>query len=234
MEAPDVEALEPLTRAGRLLLILGPVLGFGVILALIYVLAGGPAAGFAAGMAAGAFVGGGKLVILAGAVSEAPLVTWELAGLIVYLDVGTALVLMGGMPILYRLPGAGPRIASARRAGWRFLRRHPGAYRATWISLAGFVAVPFNGTGALVGAFLGRLLGLTRPAIVSATLFGSLAGALSMALAGELWEEPIDAVARHPILAPIAVLTVAALAILASKWMFGERADGDASTSTEE
>ena len=199
-----------------------------------FLLAGGPATGFVAGMAAGSFVGGGKLVILAGAVAEAPVGTWELALLIVYLDIATALVLMGGMPLLYGVPGAGPRIASARAAGARFLRRHPGAYRATWISLAGFVAVPFNGTGALVGAFLGRMLGLTRSAIVTGTLVGSSTGAVSMALAGDLWAERIDALAGHPVLAPIAVLTAAALAILASKWMFGEQADDANTVSMEE
>ncbi len=234
LEAPEVEALESLSGGGRALLVVGPLAGFALLLLVTHLVSGGGASGFAAGMAAGAFVGGGKLVILAGAVSEAPLGTWSLAALIVYLDVATALVLMGGMPLLYRMPGAGPRIAAARGAGSRFLGRHPGAYRATWMSLAGFVAVPFNGTGALVGAFLGRMLGLTRWAIATATLVGSLAGAVSMAAAGDLWAERIDAIAGHPVLAPIGVLTVAALAIFFSKWMFGERTDTSASTSTGE
>ncbi|MGD2045439.1 MAG: small multi-drug export protein [Gemmatimonadota bacterium] len=190
-------------------------------------LADGEAAAFVAGIATGTFVGGGKLLILAGAVEEAPVGHWALAALIVYLDVATALVVMGGMPLMYRLPGAGRRIAAARKAGWSFLQRHPWTYHATWLSLAGFVAVPFNGTGALVGAFLGRMLGLARRGILTATLVGSACSAVALALAGDLWAERITTVAGHPVLAVIAVLTVAALAILASKWMFGERIDSE-------
>ena len=178
-------------------------------------------------MAAGTFVGGGKLVILAGAVEQAPVGHWTLAALVVYIDVATSLVVLGGMHYLYRVPGAGPRLAAARQAGVRFLQRHPWTYHATWVSLAGFVAVPFHGTGALVGALVGRLLGLERTGIVSATAFGSAAAAVALGLAGDYWAERINAVAGHPVLALVAVVTTAALAILASKWMFGERRDDE-------
>lgn len=210
----------------------GPLAGFGVVLLATWAGAGGAAATFVASMAVGALAGGGKLVILAGALADAPVGTWGLAALLVYLDLATALVALAGLPLLYRIPGAGPRIAAARSAGWRFVRRHPWAYRATWLSLAGFVAVPFNGTGALVGAFLGRMLGLSRPAIVTATVFGSVTGSIALALAGDLWAERVSTVAGHPILAVAAVLTLATLAILASKWMFGEATDTETPLST--
>jgi hypothetical protein len=201
-----------------------------MVLLATWIVSGGDAAGFVAGMAAGAFVGGGKLIILAGTVDQAPVGHWGLAALIVYMDVATALVVIGGMHYLYRMPGAGPRIAAARRAGLSFLQRHPWTYKATWLSLAGFVAVPFNGTGALVGAVIGRMLGLGRWAIVTATAFGSAAGAAALALAGGYWAERINAVAGHPVLAVVAVVTVAALAILSSKWMFGGREDEPAAS----
>jgi uncharacterized membrane protein len=227
-DAAGGELLEP---AARVMLVAGPLAGFVVLLLATWALSGSDAAGFVASMAAGAFVGGGKLVILAGAVEEAPVGTWALAGLILYMDVATALVVMGGMPLLYRLPAAGRRLAAARIAGTRLLERYPWTRHATWLSLAGFVAVPFNGTGALVGAVLGRMLGLTRGSIFTATAFGSATGAVSLALAGDLWAERIDAVAGHPVLAVVAVLTVAALAILGSKWMFGESQDDDSKST---
>ena len=233
---PDTsdDALEPLAPSLRLALLAGPIVGFGVVLLATWLVQGGEAAGFVASMAAGAFIGGGKLVILAGAVDQAPVGHWALAALIVYMDVATALVVMGGMHHLYRMPGAGPTLARARESGWRFLQRHPWTYQATWVSLAGFVAVPFNGTGALVGALVGRMLGLTRRAIFTATAFGSASGAIALALAGDYWAERISAIAGHPVLAVVAVVTLAALAILASKWMFGERNDERASTRTGE
>jgi hypothetical protein len=218
-------AFEPLAPAAQLAFVAGPILVLGLILLTTWSLVSGEAAGFVASMAAGAFVGGGKLVILAGAVDTAPVGTWGLAALIVYMEVATALVVIGGLHLLYDVPGVGPRLASARESGWRLLQRHPWTRQATWASLAGFVAVPFNGTGAFVGAFLGRMLGLSRFAILTATACGSLAGSVSMALSGDLWAERINALAERPVPALIAVVTLAALAILTSKWMFGVRTD---------
>jgi uncharacterized membrane protein len=234
VDAVGSDALEPLTPGLSLLLIVAPVAGLGLLLVAAWALAGGEVAGFAGSMALGAFFGGGKLIILAGAVEQAPLGTWPLAALLVYMDLATALVVMGGMQHLYKVPAAGPRIAAARRSGWRFLQRHPWTRHATWLSLAGFVAVPFNGTGALVGALLGRMLGLSRWAILSATAVGAGAGAVALALVGDYWAERIDALAGHPFLAVASVVTLAALAILASRWMFGAPVDANAFESKGE
>lgn len=180
-------------------------------------------AGFLGSVAAGTFVGGGKLMILAGAVERAPVGPWALACLVVYIDLGTALTVLGAMHDLYRMPRAGPRMAAAREAGWRLLQRNPWMYRVTWLSLAGFVAVPFQGTGALVGVILGRLLGLSRVSIVAATGIGSLVGSSALALAGDYWEAHIAALATRPLLGFVVVLLTATLSILGAYWLFGPR-----------
>lgn len=225
VDAPPEIVIEPLPPRTRAVMMIAPPLGFALILAVTWVGLGPGAAGFVASMAAGTFIGGGKLVILAGAVEQAPVGHWPLAALVVYIDVATAIVVLGAMQDLYRVPGAGPRLARARAAGWRFLQRHPWTRHATWVSLAGFVAVPFHGTGALVGAFLGRLLGLSRPAILSATLIGSATAAVLLGAVGQIWQERISSAASHPVMAIVAVFVTAALAILATKWMFGEPTD---------
>jgi hypothetical protein len=221
--APPAEALDPLGPAARAAMLVGPPLGFVLILGFTGIVLGPGAVGFLASIAAGTFVGGGKLVILAGAVERAPVSHWQLAALVVYIDVATAAFVLGGIQLLYGVPAAGPRLARARTAGWSFLQRHPWTRHAAWVSLAGFVAVPFHGTGALVGAFIGRLLGLGRVAILTATAFGSATAAILLGLAGEIWEERINSAASHPVLAVLAVITTVTLAILASKWMFGGR-----------
>ncbi len=211
----------PLPPAAELALVLGPVMGFGLILLVTAVGLSPAAAGFVASLAAGTFVGGGKLVILAGAVESAPVGHWPLAALVVYIDVATAMVVMGSMPHLYRLPGIGRRLAAARAGGERLLERNPWMRHATWLSLAGFVAVPFNGTGALMGAVLGRLMGLSRSSIVTATGTGSVVGSTVLALVGEYWAHRIDALAERPLLGAAVVVGVIALSTLGARWLIG-------------
>lgn len=211
----------PLPPAAQLALVVGPLAGFGLILVVTALSLSPAAAGFVASLAAGTFVGGGKLVILAGAVESAPVGHWPLAALVVYIDVATAMVVMGSMPHLYRLPGIGRRLAAARASGERLLERNLWMRHATWLSLAGFVAVPFNGTGALMGAVLGRLMGLSRSSIVTATGAGSLVGSTVLALVGEYWAERIDALAERPLLGLAVVAVVIVFSTLGARWLMG-------------
>jgi uncharacterized membrane protein len=218
---PPQDAQSPLSPRAKLALTLGPLLGFGLILLVTAVGVSPGAAGFVASLAAGTFVGGGKLVILAGAVEEAPVGHWPLAALVVYIDLASAMIVMGGMHHLYKLPALGRRLAAARASGERLLARNPWMRHATWLSLAAFVAVPFNGTGALVGAVIGRLMGLSRVAIVTATGVGSFVGSTILALVSEYWAERIDALAERPLLGLLVVAVVILVSALGSRWVLG-------------
>ncbi len=217
----EQETLAPLSAASRWTLVAAPLVGFALILVAIGLFVSPAAAGFVASLAAGTFVGGGKLVILAGAVAQAPVGHWGLAALVVYIDLATALVMMGGIHLLDRLPGAGRRLAAARASGFRILNRNPWMHRAAWVALAIFIAVPFNGTGSLLGSVIGRLLGLSRTAIMSAIGFGSIVGAGALALASGIWAERINALAREPLLGFVVVAVAIALTFLGSRLAFG-------------
>jgi len=205
---------------------LGPVVGFVLILFVTGVLVHPGAAGFLASVSAGTFVGGGKLVILAGAVEEAPVGHWELAALVVYIDMAVALGVLGGIQHLYRIPGLGRHMERARSSSSSFLQRNPWTHRIAFLTLAGFVAVPLNGTGALVGALMGRLMGLSRIAIVTATAFGSVTASVALALASGLWAERINALAVRPYLGLVAVAFVLVLTALISRWALGDHGHG--------
>ncbi len=214
------DAFAPLSYSVRLAFMLGPPFAFGLALLLTGLLVSPGAAGFVISMAV-ATVGGGKLVILAGAVERAPVGPWALAALIVYIDLATALIMLGGIHYLYRLPWIGRRMAGAREMGWRLLERNPWVRRATWLSLAAFVAVPFYGTGALMGAVMGRMLGLSRWSIVICTVCGSLFGSSALALASDYWAERINAIAQRPVLGFVLVVMIVSLMILGSHWLLG-------------
>ena len=215
--------LAPLPPTAQWTLVLAPLVGFGIIVLLTGILATPEAAAFLVSVAAGTFVGGGKLVILAGAVEQAPVGHWALAALVVYIDLATALGVLGGVHALYRVPGLGRRMADARDSSAVLLQRSPWMHRIAFLALAGFVAVPLNGTGALVGALLGRTMGLSRVAIVAATACGAVAASVALALASDLWAERIDALAAQPYLGLTAVAAVLALTLLISRWAVGGR-----------
>lgn len=217
----DAPAPRPLAPATRRALVIGPIVGFALILIAAGIFVSPSAAGFIASLAAGTFVGGGKLVILAGAVEQAPVGHWEIAALVVYIDLATALIMMGGIHVLDRLPFVARRLAKAGESSGRVLEHNPWMHRATWLGLAVFVAVPFNGTGALVGSVLGRLLGLTRVSIVSATGFGSATSATLLGLASGIWAERINALAAEPVLGLFVAAVTIVLTFLASALAFG-------------
>lgn len=216
------EDLAPLSPAAQWALVLGPLVGFGLIVLVVGVLVHPGAAGFLLSVSAGTFVGGGKLVILAGAVERAPIGHWELAALVVYIDLATALGVLGGIHHLYRVPGLGRRLMAARDSSALLLARNPWMHRIAVLTLAGFVAVPLNGTGALVGALLGRTMGLSRVAVVAATACGSVVASVTLALAGDLWAERITALAARPHLGLLAAAAALGLTMLISRWALGD------------
>jgi uncharacterized membrane protein len=200
----------------RLYMTVGPVVGLALIFAATGVLLDRDAMLFLGGMLVGAFVGGGKLVILGGAVETAPLSAWQVAGLVVYSDLATASIVMANMPFLYRMPGVGQRLADLRTASFQVMKSHGWMRRFAFLGAAVFIALPFQGTGAILGVLAGRVLGLSRWGVLGATLLGSAVGSVIIATAGSLVSAHITNLTRSPLLG----LTVAAL-MLAGAYVFG-------------
>lgn len=233
---PDLggEAFCPLPRWARLLMTIGPMAGFGLALLVANLVAGHAAWVFIISMTVGGFLGGGKLVILAGAIESAPVGMLPLAGLVVFGDVSTALVIVANMHHLYRIPAVGRRLAVAREAGFRVLRSHKWMRRAAEVGLGLFVAVPFQGTGAVLGVVLGRILGLSRPAILISILVGSSIGSASVVLVGYLGREEIAVIADNPLLGIATVGASLGLTFILGRWFLGQRRpDSDGSAPSE-
>ncbi|OGR13991.1 MAG: hypothetical protein A2341_24735 [Deltaproteobacteria bacterium RIFOXYB12_FULL_58_9] len=220
---PDLEgeAFRPPPRWVGLLATIGPLVGFGLILLAAFQLAGYSTAIFVLSIAIGGFVGGGKLVILAGAIETAPVGVWPLAALVVYGDLATALVIVSNMYHVYRVPALGRRLAAAREAGFRVLRTHKWMRRAAEVGLAVFVAVPFQGTGAVLGVVLGRLLGLSRLAILVSITIGSTSGAALIAVLGVVARDEITKLADNSFLGIASIVISLLTTFLLGKWFLG-------------
>lgn len=232
---PDLggEAFRPLPPSTRLLMTVGPFLGLGLILLATAIAADRMAVLFLSSMFVGGFIGGGKLVILAGAIETAPVGAWPLAAMVVYGDAATALVIMANMHHLYRIPALGRRLARAREIGFQVLSTHKWMRRAAELGLVVFVAMPFQGSGAVLGVVLGRTLGLSRRAIFACTVIGSAAGSALVALAGEVGHEEITGLAHNPALGLCGVVVLLTAGLLLGRWFLGYGRDHPASRDVD-
>lgn len=221
-----------LVRSERILMTAGPLAGFGAILLVATVLWGVGAANFLALMELGSFIGGGKFVIFGPAVlgdtfQSADFSAWALAALVVYGDLATCLVMMANMTLLYRMPwlGLGRRMVAAHEAGWYVLHVHRWMRRMAWLGVAIFVAAPFQGSGAVVGTIIARILGLSRWGTLSATAFGSAVGCSVLALLGDFGRQQAQALAKHPVVTLAVIVATFVLLVVLGKWFMGHAAE---------
>lgn len=221
-----------LSKGERVVMTAGPLGGFGAILLVTALVWGVGAATFLASMELVSFIGGGKFVIFGPAVlgdtfRSADFSPWALAGLVVYGDIGTCLIMMANMTLLYRTPwlGVGRRLALAHEAGWYMLHVHRWMRRAAWLGVAVFVAAPFQGTGAVIGTIIARILGLSRWGTLSATAVGSAAGCSVLALLGDIGRKQAETMTRHPVMTATILAVILVALVLLGRWFMGHAAE---------
>ena len=125
----------------------------------------------------------GKFLPLWGIGGKTHFNPWELGLVIWALDTWTVLVVVYGLEPLYRIGPIKAILARMQTNASLVLTAYPSIRRAAVVGVVMFVLFPFAGTGALVGAFLGILLGLQRFVLISAVSLGGLIGGMLMAFA---------------------------------------------------
>lgn len=223
---PADHDLAPLPMTMRAILTLVPLTAFGVLLTVSFVLGNSGTIEFVLSMVVGSFVGLGKFIVFAGLHEQSPLGPLPLAGLVVFGDVSTALIMISNVHYFYKIPKLGAHLQKVQRSGHDVLRVHKWMRRLSWLGLAIFVVVPFQGTGAVLGVFLGRILGLTRTSIVTAITTGSIAGAFALAYLartlGKHQQEQIQRISSDPVLVIAIVSGVLIVTYFLGKWFLGD------------
>ncbi len=159
----------------------GPPALSGVLLASLMVIAGWEFVARLVATTALALGLFGRFIILSGAEGggndfAGALSSFQLAVLIMYLDVMVALMLAFHIGFLFRIPYLGPRTAALITDGHFILESHPWMRRATFVGLIAFVCFPLAATGSVGGSIFGRLLGMSRAATFAGICIGSLIG----------------------------------------------------------
>ncbi|MBX3419251.1 MAG: small multi-drug export protein [Pirellulaceae bacterium] len=132
------------------------------------------------------FFGLGRFVILFGdrgaeqigeAASRFSFMTpWELFLMVSFMDLVTAMLVAFHIGALFRIPVIGTRVVSLVEDARFVLSKMPWMERLTFTGLTVFIAFPLASTGAIGGAILGTLLGLSRKKVFVGTMLGCLVG----------------------------------------------------------
>ncbi|MHC4778352.1 MAG: small multi-drug export protein [Planctomycetota bacterium] len=160
-------------------------------------------------------VSAGKLSLL----EAGKLGTFEpfaLAGGVLYVDLCFALPLAYNLDLLFRLPHAGEYLRALEARSRTLLHNSAWKKTLTHGGLILFVAIPLGGTGAVGGAFFGRLLGLSRSRTLSGIVIGSLLGNAGLATGAHLWPTGwLYRLLEQPVFGPLgAAVTMVVVAIL--------------------
>ncbi len=91
-------------------------------------------------------------------------------------DVLTGLFLVWNFDLLYRVPFLGPLLRVMEAKGLLFLEANPWVRRVAFMGVVLIVIVPFQGTGAVMGSIVGRLIGLGPWRTLGAIVIGGYTG----------------------------------------------------------
>ncbi|BBL66848.1 small multi-drug export protein [Methanoculleus chikugoensis] len=107
---------------------------------------------------------------------------WLAAFTLAFLDFAGGLFMAWNFPLVLRIPYVGPWVSRFTAAGRTFLDRRPWLERLYFVGLIAFVALPFDGSGSIVGSIVGRMLGMTKAEVLACITVGGIIGSFAIAL----------------------------------------------------
>jgi len=138
---------------------------------------------------------------------------WWLVTLVIFLlDVAVSLFVVWNFDLALKIPLVGRLLESGMTIGRNYTETQPWLRRFSTVGLVLFVFFPLQGTGAMNGAIVGRLLGLEKARVFGCVCAGSLASSLIIALGADVI---LDVYRRDPVLG-IGILIAVVVAVLAA------------------
>lgn len=138
---------------------------------------------------------------------------WWLITLVIFLlDVAVSLFVVWNFDLALKIPIIGRLLESGMTIGRNYTESQPWLRRFSTIGLILFVFFPLQGTGAMNGSVLGRLLGLNNNRVFGCVCIGSLTSCLVFALGSDVL---LDVYRQDPTLA-IGILITIIVAVLAA------------------
>lgn len=112
---------------------------------------------------------------------------WQLAFIVMWVNAASCYWYTYNLELLERLPKIGPSLVNMRQEAVQTLRDRPWIRRLSVVGVGAFVVTPLPGSGALGGAIVGRLIGVSRFAtFVSVSVAGVVVSIVYAMLAHKL------------------------------------------------
>ncbi|MDN7013171.1 small multi-drug export protein [Methanoculleus sp. FWC-SCC3] len=151
---------------------------------------------------------------------------WLAAFALAFLDFVGGLFMAWNFPLVLRIPYIGSWISRFVEAGRTFLDRRPWLERLYFVGLVAFLALPFDGSGSIVGSVIGRMLGMTKTEVISCIAIGGFIGSFAIALGIDYVVNLIPAGAGFWV--SLAVFLLIGTALLVTYRNYSQRAETDA------
>jgi uncharacterized membrane protein len=110
-----------------------------------------------------------------------------------------------------KIPLAGKRIAAFEEIGRNTLKKHSWLKRFTLVGLFIFVVIPFQGSGALAGSIVGRIIGMRSWRVLVAVIGGTFTSVMLLAYSADLLAKYFPLWVRILVPVTIAVLIITAM-----------------------
>ncbi len=138
---------------------------------------------------------------------------WWLITLVIFLlDVAVSLFVVWNFDLALKIPLVGRLLESGMTIGRNYTENQPWLRRFSTIGLTLFVFFPLQGTGAMNGSILGRLLGLNGARVFGCVCVGSITSSLVFALGADVLLD----VYRHDPTLGIGILVGIVVAVVAA------------------
>jgi len=103
-------------------------------------------------------------------------------GVVLFVDIMCSIFLLWNLDLLKFLPVIGKWIDGIEKFGRQRLERSRRKRQNVFMGLAGYVAMPFQGSGGVMATIIGMLTGLKKKRVWLAVWVGSFAGSLAIAV----------------------------------------------------
>ncbi len=193
-DSRDMQIDEPVGFWQRCGYLFGPLIVTAVIVGLIYLIYNQSVLNEVLVAGAVSLLGAGTTVVFGEAalgeqVYDLNLNTWHLAYVVMYVNAASTFFYTYNLDLLQKVPKIGPYMRRARMNSVAMLRQRPWIRRWAVVGIGLFVVTPLPGSGALGGALMGRIIGVSKKAtFISVSIAGVVVSSAYAMLANELKE----------------------------------------------